>query len=74
MTTTTKIILAVALVAALVTSQQDRSATKSDTVEVGKPAPTFRLNDQAGRAVKVGSNDEGLWTALAFYPKAATPG
>lgn len=41
--------------------------------EVGKPAPTFRLNDQEGHAVAVGGASKH-WTALAFFPKAATPG
>ena len=49
--------------------------TKKDTGPVvGKPAPTFRLNDHEGKAVSVGANDDALWTVLAFYPKAATPG
>jgi len=42
--------------------------------EVGKPAPTFRVNGHDGKAVSVGKNEDGLWTVLAFYPKAATPG
>lgn len=40
---------------------------------VGKAAPTFRLNDQAGQAVSVGGKAE-QWTVVAFYPKAMTPG
>ena len=39
--------------------------------EIGKPAPTFRLNDHTGKAVEIGP---GSWTVLAFYPKAMTPG
>ena len=44
--------------------------------EVGKPAPAFRLNDHTGRAVSplVQEEDAALWTVLAFYPKAMTPG
>lgn len=41
--------------------------------EVGKPAPSFRLNDHEGKAAAVGGESES-WTVLAFYPKAATPG
>ena len=41
--------------------------------EIGKPAPQIRLNDQNGKALTVGGKCE-QWTALAFYPKAATPG
>ena len=43
--------------------------------EVGNPAPTFRLNDHTGRAVTIGEESEdGRWTVMAFFPKAATPG
>jgi len=41
--------------------------------EVGKPAPTFRLNDHTGQLVTVGGEQE-RWTVVAFYPKALTPG
>jgi peroxiredoxin Q/BCP len=41
--------------------------------EVGKPAPSFRLNDQEGAAQAVGGKGE-RWTVLAFYPKAMTSG
>lgn len=40
---------------------------------VGKPAPVFALNDHNGKAVRVGGESD-LWTVLAFFPKAATPG
>ena len=45
--------------------------------EVGDPAPAFRLNDHTGRAVRIAppkQGEEGRWTVLAFFPKAATPG
>jgi len=43
--------------------------------EVGQPAPSFRLNDQDGKGVAIGgAAEDGHWTVLAFYPKAATPG
>jgi peroxiredoxin Q/BCP len=41
--------------------------------EVGKPAPSFRLNDQEGVAQAIGGKGE-RWTVLAFYPKAMTGG
>lgn len=44
---------------------------------VGDKAPAFRLNDHTGRAVRVAppkDGEEGRWTVMAFFPKAATPG
>lgn len=41
--------------------------------EVGKPAPTLRLNDHKGEIVELGSKRPN-WSVLAFFPKAATPG
>jgi peroxiredoxin Q/BCP len=41
--------------------------------EVGKPAPTFRLNDQSGTVHSIGDKSDE-WTVLAFFPKAMTPG
>ena len=41
--------------------------------EVGKPAPTVRLNDHHGNIVELGGK-RANWTVLAFFPKAATPG
>lgn len=41
--------------------------------EVGKSAPTARLNNHEGVVVQVGGKSEH-WTILAFFPKAATPG
>ena len=63
--------LSAALTAMLVA--QDRSNSPV-LPEIGKPAPTFRLNDHEGRAISIGPTDEASWTVLAFYPKAATPG
>lgn len=40
---------------------------------VGKPAPSFRLNDHEAEVVAVGGARDH-WTVLAFFPKAATPG
>lgn len=41
--------------------------------EVGKPAPTLRLNDHRGNIVELGGK-RANWSVLAFFPKAATPG
>ena len=41
---------------------------------VGKPAPTFRVNDHTGRAFDSAARESGRWMVLAFYPKASTPG
>ena len=41
--------------------------------EVGKPAPSLRLNDHHGNIVELGGKRTN-WTLLAFFPKAATPG
>lgn len=48
-------------------------APKAAAVEVGKPAPRFRANDETGSMTKVGGESE-TWTVLAFYPKASTGG
>ena len=54
---------------------QERKSTPQPPT-VGEAAPTFRLNDHTGRPVTVGGADEDtqLWTVVAFYPKAMTPG
>jgi len=41
--------------------------------KLSEAAPVFRLNDHTGQAHTVGGEAE-QWTALAFYPKALTPG
>jgi len=51
--------------------QQDKQTPTK--VQVGHAAPSFRLNDHHGKAVMVGGESD-VWTVLAFYPKAATPG
>ena len=52
---------------------QDSKPAEPAPIEVGSPAPTFRLNDHEGRIVEVGGKSE-TWTVLAFFPKAMTPG
>ncbi len=43
------------------------------TPEVGKPAPAFKLQDQAGKWHSL-ADYKGKWVALYFYPKDDTPG
>jgi peroxiredoxin Q/BCP len=43
------------------------------TPEVGKPAPAFKLQDQAGKWHTL-ADYKGKWVALYFYPKDDTPG
>lgn len=40
---------------------------------VGKPAPAFKLQDQAGKWHSL-ADYKGKWVALYFYPKDDTPG
>ncbi|MCZ6597064.1 MAG: hypothetical protein O7B99_05450 [Planctomycetota bacterium] len=53
--------------------QEPKKEAAPPVPEVGKLAPSFRLNDHNGRAVEVGGKSE-RWTVVAFFPKAATPG
>jgi hypothetical protein len=67
------ILLSLCAAAATFVSLQDEEQPKAPSLpEVGKPAPTFRLNAHDGHAVKIGPGEN--WTVLAFFPKAATPG
>ena len=43
------------------------------TPEVGKPAPAFKLQDQAGKWHSL-ADYKGKWVAMYFYPKDDTPG
>jgi peroxiredoxin Q/BCP len=43
------------------------------TPSVGKPAPAFKLQDQAGKWHSL-SDYKGKWVAMYFYPKDDTPG
>jgi thioredoxin-dependent peroxiredoxin len=45
----------------------------SDAVQVGAPAPDFRLQDQTGKWHTL-ADHRGKWIALYFYPKDQTPG
>ena len=46
---------------------------RADPLEVGKPAPNFKLPDQNGKIHTLNSF-RGKWLALYFYPKDDTPG
>jgi peroxiredoxin Q/BCP len=50
-------------------------AAQADTPApaVGKPAPAFKLQDQAGKWHSL-SDYKGKWVAMYFYPKDDTPG
>ncbi|MFT4843356.1 MAG: hypothetical protein ACJA0V_001722 [Planctomycetota bacterium] len=48
-------------------------APKAVVAEVGKAAPSFRVNDDTGAMTEVGGEAK-TWTVLAFYPKASTGG
>ena len=71
-----KLLLASCLLASGLVALQGSRPTAA-APEVGKSAPTVRLNDQSGDAHVIGaprkSGDE-RWTVVAFYPKALTPG
>jgi peroxiredoxin Q/BCP len=43
------------------------------TLEVGKKAPAFTLQDESGTKVKL-ADYAGQWVVLYFYPKDDTPG
>ena len=79
MRTTNKWLGSIALLAVTGWVVQEETAVKGSDLqegkpEVGKPAPTVRLNDERGKAVRLGPGADTGWTVLAFYPKAATPG
>lgn len=66
--------LTIALAALFPFVSPDEKREPLDGPVVGQPAPTFKLNDHTGRGTAVGPTQDGAWTVLAFYPKAATPG
>ncbi len=66
--------LAPAFLATLLTlGVQDASKSAPKMPEVGKPAPSLRLNDHKGNIVTLGGKTKN-WSVLAFYPKAMTSG
>jgi len=67
----TRHLLLIGALALFTLAPQD--AGKKAMPEIGKPAPTLRLNDHNGQIVSRGGAHDS-WTVLAFFPKAATPG
>ena len=65
--------LLASLLASTLLLTQATTPTADKGPELGKPAPTFRLNDQTGQAHTIGGKSRA-WTVVAFYPKAMTPG
>ena len=55
-------------------TQDNKKPAPAKTVEVGTPAPSFRLNDHKGELRKIGGVTKSKWTVLVFYPMALTPG
>ncbi len=47
---------------------------KVKDIEAGDAPGAFALNDQEGRAARLGGGEGHGWYLLAFYPKAATGG
>jgi hypothetical protein len=43
-------------------------------IKVGDTPGGFALNDQEGKAVRLGHGKDHGWFVLAFYPKASTGG
>ena len=62
-----------ALAAIALFGVQVGSDAPAPVAEIGKSIPTFRLNDHTGQIQTIGGKSE-LWTVIAFYPKALTPG
>jgi hypothetical protein len=68
-----KLLSIAAVLAILAAGIQESPKPAMKKPEVGKPAPTVRLNDHHGNIVELGGKRPN-WTVLAFFPKAATPG
>lgn len=64
------IIIALVIFASLLVA---RAARAGEVPEVGKPAPDFQLQDQAGNTHAL-KDYHGKWLVLYFYPKDDTPG
>ena len=76
MFTVARTLLTLTALAGMMASTQDPPTAKTPAparLAIGKPAPSFTLNDHTGHAVQVGGQGE-KWTLLAFFPKAMTPG
>ncbi len=49
-------------------------APSMSAIEAGDTPGGFALNDQDGKAVRLGHGKDHGWFVLAFYPKASTGG
>jgi hypothetical protein len=68
-----KLSLIAAVLALFVAAPKESAKQAIKKPEIGKPAPSVRLNDHHGNIVELGGK-RATWTVLAFFPKAATPG
>jgi peroxiredoxin Q/BCP len=66
-------VILAAVVAGLAGVSGAAESTPQAAVEVGKPAPAFRLPDQNDQPVSL-TEQRGKWVVLYFYPKDDTPG
>jgi len=64
---------ALALTFATLVAGSPSARAEGATPVVGKPAPAFKLQDQAGKWHSL-ADYKGKWVALYFYPKDETPG
>ena len=67
------LLLALALTFGSLTAGSHAALADGVAPAVGKPAPAFKLQDQAGKWHSL-SDYKGKWVALYFYPKDDTPG
>lgn len=60
----------------LASKPSKKPETLVEVATVGRAVPSFRLNNQDGRAIssKARGKQAKMWTVVAFYPKAMTPG
>jgi len=49
-------------------------AQEGMAMQTGSEVPDFRINDQAGRGVRLSEFRGKKWVVLAFFPKSMTPG
>jgi peroxiredoxin Q/BCP len=55
-------------------ARAEEEAVEAQEVRVGDTPGAFALNDENGRAVRLGDGEGHGWFVLAFYPKAMTGG
>lgn len=67
-------LLALAALLPWVLSAARAEETKMKQIQAGDTPGAFALNDQDGKAVRLGDGQGHGWFVLAFYPKASTGG